>query len=138
MISFKIITAYPDMFPGVLGYSVIGKALQEKKWSLEVINLHDFGHKTRNNIDDMPFGGGPGMIMRPDVIEKAVNFAKVNFKNNCQLIYMSSRGNPLKQQKLRKFSKFLTFSGTILIAKVNTFEPFITTSSFPCGNSKAL
>ena len=106
MISFKIITAYPEMFPGVLGHSVIGKALHEKKWSLDLINLHDFGHNSRKNIDDVPFGGGPGMIVRPDVVEKAVNFAKVNSKYNYQLIYMSSRGKPLKQEKLRKFSKF--------------------------------
>ena len=105
MFSVKIITAYPEMFPGVLGYSVIGKALNEKKWFLEIINLHDFGCDERNSIDDIPFGGGPGMIIRPDVIEKAVNFISKNSnKKNC-LIYMSPSGKPLKQSNLKAFSK---------------------------------
>mgnify|MGYP001268253243 CR=1 FL=1 len=68
----KIITAYPEMFPGVLGHSIIGKALSSNKWSLNIINLHDFGIDNRKSIDDSPFGGGPGMIIRPDVVEKAV------------------------------------------------------------------
>ena len=69
----KIITAYPEFFPGILNCSVIGKALQDKKWSLDTINLHDFGYDDKNRIDDSPFGGGPGMIIRPDVVEKAIN-----------------------------------------------------------------
>ena len=75
MFSVKILTAYPEMFPGVLGHSIIGKALKEKKWFLETINLHDFGYNERNSIDDIPFGGGPGMIIRPDVVEKAVKLS---------------------------------------------------------------
>ena len=62
MLIVKILTPYPEMFPGVLNYSVIGKALKENKWSLEVINLHDFGFDKRKSIDDSPFGGGPGII----------------------------------------------------------------------------
>ena len=82
MFSVKIITAYPEIFPGVLGHSIIGKALKEKKWFLETINLYDFGHEERNAIDDMPFGGGPGMILRPDVVEKAViNILKNSYVN---------------------------------------------------------
>ena len=68
----KIITSCPEMFPGVLGFSVIGAALKKKKWCLDIINLHDFGFDERRSIDDKPFGGGPGMIIRPDVVEKAV------------------------------------------------------------------
>ena len=105
MFSVKIITAYPDMFPGVLGHSVIGKALNEKKWFLEIINLHDFGYDERNSIDDMPFGGGPGMIIRADVVEKAVNFVSQNSDKKSQLIYMSPSGRPLKQSDLKEFSK---------------------------------
>ena len=105
MLSFKIITAYPEMFPGVLGHSIIGKALKEKKWSLEIVNLHDFGHDERNSIDDAPFGGGPGMIIRPDVVEKAINSLNTNLNNN-QLIYMSPKGKPLKQANLKEFCEF--------------------------------
>ena len=103
MLSFNIITAYPEMFPGVLEHSVIGKALGEKKWFLEVINLHDFGLDERRSIDDTPFGGGPGMVIRPDVVEKAVNSIKA-IKNNSKLIYMSPRGIPVNQEKLKEFS----------------------------------
>ena len=105
MFSVKIITAYPEMFPGVLGYSIIGNALREKKWSLEIVNLHDFGYDERKSIDDMPFGGGPGMIIRPDVIEKAVNFITRKSDNFRHLIYMSPSGKTLKQTDLIGFSK---------------------------------
>ena len=66
-----ILTCYPEMFPGSLGYSVIGNALNNKKFSLEIVNLHNFGIDKRGSVDDEPFGGGPGMVIRPDVIEKA-------------------------------------------------------------------
>ena len=69
MWNVQIVTAYPEMFPGVLGHSIIGKALKEKKWSLNTVNLHDFGIGERKDIDDSPFGGGPGMIIRPDDVE---------------------------------------------------------------------
>ena len=72
MFKINILTAYPEMFPGSLGYSILGKALNEKKWSLNIINLHDFGFDERKSIDDEPFGGGPGMVIRPDVVEKAL------------------------------------------------------------------
>ena len=103
----KILTAYPDIFPGSLGYSVIGKALKQKKWSLEIIDLHDFGYDERKSIDDVPFGGGPGMIIRPDVVEKAIlsiNFKEVSISKR-HLIYMTPAGNPLNQSKLTEFSQ---------------------------------
>ena len=93
------------MFPGVLGHSIIGKALKEKKWFLETVNLHDFGCDERNSIDDIPFGGGPGMIIRPDVVEKAVNFITKISNKRSRLIYMSPTGKPLKQTDLIEFSK---------------------------------
>ena len=105
MLNIKILTAYPDMFPGTLEYSIIGKALKEKKWSLDVINLHDFGYNARKSIDDEPFGGGPGMLIRPDVVEKAI-LSIEQFNNiNRQLIYLTPSGNPLKQSKLAELCK---------------------------------
>ena len=103
MFSVTIMTAYPEMFPGVLGYSIVGNALKEKKWSLEIINLHDFGFDQRRNIDDVSFGGGPGMIIRPDVIEKAVNYILHNSKKNKRFIYMTPSGKPLNQVNLEQF-----------------------------------
>ena len=106
MFSVKILTAYPEMFPGTLNHSVIGKALKEKKWLLEIINLHNFGFNKRKAIDDSPFGGGPGMIIRPDVIEKAVNHVKNHSNQKAQYIYMTPAGKTLKQLDLEKYSKF--------------------------------
>ena len=102
-LQIKILTAYPEMFPGALGYSIIGKALREKKWTLEIINLHDFGIDERKSIDDEPFGGGPGMVIRPDVIEKALLSLNTQRKNNTKLIYLSPSGAALKQKNLAEF-----------------------------------
>ena len=108
----KIITAYPEMFPGVLNYSIIGKALKAKIWSIETINLHHFGYDERNSIDDSPFGGGPGMVIRPDVIEKAVFSIVDNSQARLPLLYMSPSGKQLKQADFEEFSKK---SGVIIL-----------------------
>ena len=100
----KILTAYPNAFPGALNYSVVGNALRKKKWSLEVVNLHDFGYDDRKSIDDEPFGGGPGMVIRPDVVEKAILSLQLKDNIKRQLIYMSPSGIPLNQEKLIELS----------------------------------
>ncbi|PPR47971.1 MAG: tRNA (guanine-N(1)-)-methyltransferase [Alphaproteobacteria bacterium MarineAlpha5_Bin9] len=105
MLSVVIITAYPKMFPGVLSHSIIGKALSDGKWKLNIINLHDYGYNARKSIDDKPFGGGPGMVIRPDVIEKALTLNKNLFNEKYTFIYLSPSGNPLKQHNLELFSK---------------------------------
>ena len=101
----KIITIYPEMFPGVLGYSIIGKALKDKIWSLDTINLNEFGFDKRNSIDDSPFGGGPGMVIRPDVVERAVMSILKNLKIKIPLVYMTPSGRPLNQQDIVRFSQ---------------------------------
>ena len=106
MLNIKILTAYPDMFPGSLGFSIIGKALVEKKWSLDVINLHDFGFDERKSIDDDPFGGGPGMIIKPDIVEKALFSIEKKANISRKLIYLTPSGKPLKQHNLAEFSQF--------------------------------
>ena len=100
----KILTAYPNAFPGALNYSVVGNALRKKKWSLEVVNLHDFGYDERKSIDDEPFGGGPGMVIRPNVEEKAILSLQLKDNIKRQLIYMSPSGIPLNQEKLIELS----------------------------------
>ena len=105
MWNVNIITAYPEIFPGVLEYSIIGKALKEKKWSLDITNLHTFGFDKRKSIDDSPFGGGPGMVIRPDVVEKAVMSLLNKKSNKIPLLYMTPGGKPLCQQDLERFSK---------------------------------
>ena len=106
MLDVKILTAYPNMFPGTLNHSLIGGALKDKKWTLEVINLHNFGYDNNKRIDDEPFGGGPGMIIRADVVEKAL--LSIEYPNNIKrkLIYLTPSGTPLKQANLLEFSRF--------------------------------
>jgi len=105
MFNVKILTAYPEMFPGSLNYSLMNKALKEKIYTIETINLHNFGIDNRNSIDDEPFGGGPGMILRPDVVEKALLSIPKKQNLKSAKIYLSPSGNLLNQEKLGIFSK---------------------------------
>ena len=106
MLEIKILTAYPEIFPGALGHSILGKALEEKKWSLDIVNLHDFGIDERKNIDDEPFGGGPGMVIRADVVENAL--LSIDYPKDLKrlLIYLTPSGRPLKQSNLLEFIEF--------------------------------
>tara|TARA_Y100001970_G_scaffold3704_1_gene4273 strand:- start:15845 stop:16561 length:717 start_codon:yes stop_codon:yes gene_type:complete len=106
MLKIKILTAFPEMFPGSLEYSLIGKALKEKKFTLETINLRAFGINERGNIDDEPFGGGPGMVLKPDVVEKALKSIK-NYNDQKTInIYLTPSGRALNQDKLRNIANF--------------------------------
>ena len=96
----KVVTLFPEMFPGTLEYSVLGRALQNKLWSLEAINLRDFGIGKHKDVDDTPSGGGPGMILRADVIDNALISATQNLnlqKLEWPIINLSPRGRPLSQ-----------------------------------------
>ncbi|PPR44001.1 MAG: tRNA (guanine-N(1)-)-methyltransferase [Alphaproteobacteria bacterium MarineAlpha5_Bin11] len=98
-------TSVPDMFPGPLGHSLIGRALKENIWSLEVVDLRNYAYDTRGSIDDKPYGGGPGMIIRPDVIEKGVKKSIESIENETPLVYMTPGGKPLTQKKIRKYAE---------------------------------
>jgi len=101
-LSVKILTIFPELFPGFLGSSLTGRALKEEKWSLEAINLRDYAFDKHGSVDDTPFGGGAGMVMRPDVLSKAID---ANYENKkSRLIYMSPRGKPLNQQLVRELA----------------------------------
>ena len=105
MLNIIILTAYPDMFPGNLSHSLMGKALKEKIYTINPINLHDFGVDNRKSIDDEPFGGGPGMILRPDVVEKALLSIPNQQNLKSAKIYLTPSGTLLNQGKLAVFSK---------------------------------
>jgi len=105
MINVKILTGYPEMFPGGLAHSLMGKALKENIFKLETINLHDFGIDNRKSVDDEPFGGGPGMILRPDVVEKALLSASNNINIKSTKIYLTPSGSLLNQKKLGILAK---------------------------------
>ncbi len=97
----NVLTLYPEMFPGCLGYSLVGKALAEKKWELNVVNIRDFSDNHYKSVDDTPFGGGAGMIMRPDILDKALT--SVNPQG--QIYYLSPRGETFCQTTAQKWAQ---------------------------------
>jgi len=105
MLNVKILTGYPEMFPGGLAHSLMGKALKENIFTIETINLHDFGTDNRKSVDDEPFGGGPGMILRPDVVEKALLSTSNKQTLKSTKIYLTPSGSLLNQKKLGIFAK---------------------------------
>ena len=97
----KILTIFPELFPGFLGTSLTGKALDDGKWSFEAINIRDYAFDKHGSVDDTPSGGGAGMIMRADVLGAAL---QANYQTG-RLINMSPRGTPLTQAKVRELAK---------------------------------
>lgn len=90
-----MLTLFPEMFPGPLAHSLAGKALTEGLWSLDAVNIRDFATDRHSTVDDTPFGGGPGMVMRADVIDAAIDDAAIA---GAPLIYLTPRGTPLSQE----------------------------------------
>lgn len=89
----NILTLFPEMFPGSLGQSLSGKALERGDWSYEAVNIRDFTEDVHKTVDDTPYGGGAGMVMRADIIEKAL----LSIDNPGRKIYLSPRGQVLTQ-----------------------------------------
>ena len=95
-----IITLFPDVFPGVLGASLTGKGLKDGKWQLHTHDLRPFGEGKHRNVDDTPAGGGAGMVMRADVLGRAISEV-LRRRPPCPIIYMSPRGKPLTQARVQ-------------------------------------
>jgi tRNA (guanine37-N1)-methyltransferase len=93
----SVITIFPDMFPGPLGLSLAGKARQNGIWSLDAVDLRDFATDRHRTVDDTPAGGGPGMVMKPDVIARAIDAVATDDRPR---LLMSPRGAPLTQRKV--------------------------------------
>lgn len=93
-----VLTLFPEMFPGVLGQSLLGKALSSGLWSLDVRDIRDHGIGKHRTVDDSPAGGGPGMVMRADVAAAAIDAVP---REGRPLIYLSPRGAPLTQGRVR-------------------------------------
>ncbi len=96
----NLLTLFPEMFPGTLGQSLSGAALKNKLWSYDAINIRDFATDKHKTVDDTPFGGGAGMVMRADIIEAAL----LSIKEPGRKIYLSPRGTPLTQNLVRELS----------------------------------
>jgi tRNA (guanine37-N1)-methyltransferase len=95
----SILTLYPEMFPGYLGQSLSGKALERGDWKLETVQIRDFAGDKHRSVDDTPAGGGAGMVLRPDVLAKAID--SVSDNDPRPRLLMSPRGRPLTQAKVR-------------------------------------
>ena len=96
-----VLTLYPQMFPGTLGQSLLGRALDAGVWSLNTVNIRDYATDKHRSVDDTPAGGGPGMVLKPDVLAAAIQ----NSGGTGPLIAMSPRGRPFTQARARDLAK---------------------------------
>lgn len=96
----NILTLFPEMFPGTLGHTIAGRALARGDWSCTALQIRDFATDKHKTVDDTPFGGGAGMVMKADVIERAL----LSLPRPGKKIYMSPRGRPLTQAKVQELA----------------------------------
>ena len=101
MLNIKIFTIYPEIFPGPLKKGLYGKALDKKLWDLKVIDIRDFAEDKHKTVDDKPFGGGSGMLLRADVLSKSID---KNVKQNEKIFYLSPKGKVFDQKKAKQLS----------------------------------
>lgn len=103
------LTLFPDMFPGSLGQSLAGQALEDGRWTLETVDIRGFARDKHRTVDDTPCGGGAGMVMRPDVVDLAIRDVQENGQDQnsgaLPLIYMTPRGRPLTQDRVRELAQ---------------------------------
>lgn len=110
---FNILTIFPEMFPGTLSGGVVGRALDKNIWSYDAINIRDFAINNYGGVDDEQFGGGVGMVMRPDVLGAALD----SVKNRGKIIYFSPRGPTLNQKMVHEFAESQNATYTLLCGR---------------------
>jgi tRNA (guanine37-N1)-methyltransferase len=98
------LTLFPEMFPGPLGESLAGKALKEGTWALEAVDIRQFAGDRHGTVDDAPFGGGAGMVMKPDVLSEAIAAVSRGADRNVPKLLMSPRGAPFSQARGRELA----------------------------------
>ncbi|MEQ8824139.1 MAG: tRNA (guanosine(37)-N1)-methyltransferase TrmD [Filomicrobium sp.] len=110
-----VLTLFPEMFPGPLGVSLVGQALQSGLWSLETVPLREFGHGRHRQVDDTPAGGGAGMVLKADVVASAVDSLGSANKpaDDLPRLYLSPRGEPLRQPIVKELA---AGPGVVLLA----------------------
>lgn len=99
-----ILTLFPEMFPGPLDISIVGTALRDGRWALDALQIRDFGLGKHRTVDDSPAGGGAGMVMRADVVAAAIDAARAKAAPALPAIYLSPRGKPLTQDRVRELA----------------------------------
>jgi tRNA (guanine37-N1)-methyltransferase len=100
----SVLTIFPELFPGPLGASLAGKALAQKIWSLEAVDIREHAADRHRSVDDTPAGGGPGMVMRADVLARAIDAASPADDPRPRVL-LSPRGRPLEQARVRQLAK---------------------------------
>ena len=103
----RIFTLYPEFYPGFLNKGLYGKALSKNIWDLEIVNIRDFANDKHKSVDDTPYGGGSGMLIRPDVIAKSLD---EKTKDNEKIIYLSPKGRVFNQNVAKELSKINTIN----------------------------
>ena len=103
----RVFTLYPEIFPGPLNKGLHGKALEKKVWNLEVVNIRDSAEDKHKTVDDTPFGGGSGMLLKPDVLGKSIDS---NIKKGERIFYLSPRGKKFDQKIVKEISKEKTIN----------------------------
>ncbi|MXP24899.1 tRNA (guanosine(37)-N1)-methyltransferase TrmD [Altererythrobacter indicus] len=98
-----ILTLYPEMFPGALGVSLAGRALERGDWSLDCVQVRDFATDKHRTVDDTPAGGGAGMVLKVDVLSAAIDHARER-QPNCPVLAMTPRGKPITQARIRELA----------------------------------
>ena len=96
----SVLTLFPEMFPGSLGQSLAGRALRSGVWSLQTVNIRDFAPDRHRTVDDTPFGGGAGMVLRPDVVDAAI----ASVADDRPLVFLTPRGRPLAQRDVQRYA----------------------------------
>lgn len=111
--TFKVtvVTLFPDMFPGMLGLSIMGRAAAKGLWEIETINIRDFASGKHKSVDDSPYGGGAGMVMRADVVAESIRKAKET-NPDAPVVYMSAAGETFSAKKSHEMAKL---PGVILL-----------------------
>ena len=104
MLKVKVFTLYPDLFPGTLDIGLYKKARQKKIWDLKIINIRDFAKDKHRTVDDKPFGGGQGMLMRADILANALD-KNIKYSNKEKNVYLSPKGKIFDQSVAKEFSK---------------------------------
>lgn len=100
----RVLTLFPEMFPGPLGQSLAGKALEKGLWRLETSDIRGFATDKHKTVDDTPFGGGAGMVMRPDVVDAALEAATQDALKAAPVLYLTPRGRRVEQAMVRDWA----------------------------------
>jgi len=114
-LKFAVITLFPELLESFLAVGVIGRAVKDNKISVSLFNPRDYTNDTHRTVDDRPFGGGPGMVMKAEPLVAALRAAKVGMPN-ATTVYLSPQGTPLEQVMLRQMCERVSANGIVLLA----------------------